>query len=123
MQPILRDPLATETLITHLLSHLFTTTIPSNSNAKIDVVVGLDARGFLLGPLIASRLGAAFVPVRKRGKLPGDCKVVSYEKEYGVVSQMRMDAVTGKTKRGDVMMYRMNSRCTPMPSSPARTLS
>ncbi len=33
------------------------------------------------------RLGAAFVPVRKKGKLPGDVRVVSYEKEYGVVSR------------------------------------
>jgi adenine phosphoribosyltransferase len=42
-------------------------------------------RGFLLGPIIALRLGAAFVPVRKVGKLPGDCLSVSYEKEYGTV--------------------------------------
>jgi adenine/guanine phosphoribosyltransferase-like PRPP-binding protein len=48
--------------------------------------VGLDARGFLLGPIIAMRLGAAFVPVRKKGKLPGECVTASYEKEYGVVS-------------------------------------
>jgi adenine phosphoribosyltransferase len=52
---------------------------------KIDVVVGLDARGFLLGPIIALRLGAAFVPVRKRGKLPGKCTSAEYAKEYGTV--------------------------------------
>ncbi len=79
------------------MHHLTTVTIPrlASSNTlpteptaapKIDVVVGLDARGFLLGPILAMRLGAAFVPVRKKGKLPGDVKVVSYEKEYGVVS-------------------------------------
>jgi adenine phosphoribosyltransferase len=68
------------------MHHLTTVTIPSTPSRKIDVVVGLDARGFLLGPIIALRLGAAFVPVRKQGKLPGDVKVVSYEKEYGVVS-------------------------------------
>lgn len=49
------------------------------------MVVGLDARGFLLGPIIALRLGAAFVPVRKQGKLPGECATASYEKEYGTV--------------------------------------
>ncbi len=54
---------------------------------KIDVVVGLDARGFLLGPSVALRLGAAFVPVRKRGKLPGQCVSATYEKEYGEVSR------------------------------------
>ena len=48
-------------------------------------MLGLDARGFLLGPMIACELGAAFVPVRKRGKLPGSCIEVGYEKEYGVV--------------------------------------
>ena len=46
---------------------------------------GLDARGFLFGPIIALRIGAAFVPVRKRGKLPGDCISVTYMKEYGPV--------------------------------------
>lgn len=47
--------------------------------------VGLDARGFLLGPMVAMRLGAAFVPVRKQGKLPGECVSATYEKEYGKV--------------------------------------
>lgn len=47
---------------------------------------GLDARGFLFGPIIAMRLGAAFVPVRKQGKLPGKCINVTYRKEYGEVS-------------------------------------
>ena len=84
--PILRDPIATGTLITNFVHHLTSQTIPSHPGRKSDVIVGLDARGFLLGPLIATRLGAAFVPVRKRGKLPGECVSASYEKEYGVVS-------------------------------------
>ncbi|KAJ3337593.1 adenine phosphoribosyltransferase [Gonapodya sp. JEL0774] len=46
--------------------------------------VGLDARGFLFGPLIALRLSCAFVPARKRGKLPGDVHIARYVKEYGV---------------------------------------
>ncbi|KAL8305519.1 hypothetical protein RB597_003688 [Gaeumannomyces tritici] len=50
---------------------------------KPDVVVGLDARGFLFGPSLALRLDAAFVPVRKKGKLPGPCVTAAYEKEYG----------------------------------------
>jgi len=61
-------------------------TIPNSPTKKIDVVVGLDARGFLLGPIIALRLGAAFVPARKKGKLPGQCVTATYEKEYGTVS-------------------------------------
>ncbi len=47
---------------------------------------GLESRGFLLGPALALELDAAFVPVRKRGKLPGAVVRVSYDKEYGSVS-------------------------------------
>ena len=74
-----------ETLITHLVHHISSHTIQISPSKKIDVVVGLDARGFLLGPIIALRLGAAFVPVRKAGKLPGPCASATYEKEYGTV--------------------------------------
>jgi adenine phosphoribosyltransferase len=77
--------LAFEALITHLTHHLVSYTIPNSPNRKIDVIVALDARGFLLGPVIALRLGAAFVPVRKRGKLPGECVHAAFEKEYGTV--------------------------------------
>jgi len=83
--PLLSDPIAFETLITHLVHHITSHTIPRTSK-KIDVVVGLDARGFLLGPVIALRLGAAFVPVRKKGKLPGQCISAEYVKEYGTDS-------------------------------------
>jgi adenine phosphoribosyltransferase len=61
-------------------------TLPKSPTNKIDVVVGLDARGFILGPLIALRLGASFVPVRKKGKLPGETVHAEYHKEYGSVS-------------------------------------
>jgi len=92
--PILRDPMAFETLITHLLHHLTSHTIPTIPSKKIDVVVGLDARGFILGPILALRLGASFVPVRKKGKLPGLCEATSYEKEYGSDSfEMQSDAI------------------------------
>ena len=84
--PILRNPLAFETLITHLIHHITSHTLQNSQVDKIDVVVGLDARGFLFGPIIALRLGAAFVPVRKAGKLPGQCIDAIYEKEYGTVS-------------------------------------
>ncbi|KAJ9123746.1 hypothetical protein QFC24_003520 [Naganishia onofrii] len=97
MFPVLRNPLATEALFSHLMNHIFNETIPkikASSSGKIDVVVGLDARGFLLGPILAMRLGAAFVPVRKAGKLPGQVNVVSYEKEYGVDQfEMQADAI------------------------------
>ena len=82
----MRNPVAFETLITNLVHHLTSTTIARSESKKIDVVVGLDARGFLLGPIVAMRLGAAFVPIRKKGKLPGECVSAIYEKEYGAVS-------------------------------------
>jgi adenine phosphoribosyltransferase len=69
------------------------------SGAKPDVVVGLDARGFLFGPSLALRLGASFVPVRKRGKLPGPCETAEYKKEYGSdFFQMQADAIKSGQK-------------------------
>ncbi|KAI8370833.1 adenine phosphoribosyltransferase [Choanephora cucurbitarum] len=78
MFPVFQDPTAVEALISNIVHH-----INSTYEEKIDAVVGLDARGFLFGPLIALRLGAAFVPVRKQGKLPGECVQATYVKEYG----------------------------------------
>lgn len=51
----------------------------------VECVVGLDARGFLFGPLIALELHVPFVPIRKKGKLPGQILSVSYALEYGEV--------------------------------------
>ena len=50
---------------------------------KVDVVVGIEARGFIFGAAVAHELGAGFVPVRKAGKLPGRTLGVSYDLEYG----------------------------------------
>lgn len=47
------------------------------------VIVGLDARGFIFAPALALRLNIRFVPVRKRGKLPGPRVQAKYVKEYG----------------------------------------
>ena len=60
----------------------------------VDVIVGLEARGFLFGPSLALRLGTSFVPVRKKGKLPGPTKTASYQKEYGEdFFQLQADAI------------------------------
>lgn len=53
------------------------------SSHKIDAVVGLDARGFLFGFAVAAELGIPFVPIRKKGKLPGKCRSFEYSLEYG----------------------------------------
>ena len=50
---------------------------------KVDCVVGLDSRGFLFGPIMALELEVPFIPIRKKGKLPGECSVTSYDLEYG----------------------------------------
>lgn len=77
--PLLRDPV-TFALAVDLLT-------VSGQDARgvsvADVVVGIEARGFILGAPVAHRLGAGFVPVRKEGKLPGERSAASYELEYG----------------------------------------
>jgi adenine phosphoribosyltransferase len=50
---------------------------------EIDLVLGMEARGFIFGPALAYRLNAGFVPVRKPGKLPAETVKISYELEYG----------------------------------------
>lgn len=61
---------------------------------KIDVVVAVEARGFILGGAIAHKLGAGFVPVRKKGKLPWRTHAVTYELEYGIDTlHMHHDAI------------------------------
>ena len=50
---------------------------------ELDYIVGLDARGFIFGSILADRLGIGFVPVRKKGKLPSKTVSAKYELEYG----------------------------------------
>jgi len=52
-------------------------------DAGLDLVAGIDARGFILGAVIAYELNLGFVPIRKKGKLPHDTLAESYELEYG----------------------------------------
>jgi adenine phosphoribosyltransferase len=51
--------------------------------AKVDTVIGIEARGFIFAPALAYHLGAGFVPVRKPKKLPAECASISYDLEYG----------------------------------------
>jgi adenine phosphoribosyltransferase len=67
-------------------------------NAGITKVVGIEARGFILGSILADRLGAGFVPVRKPGKLPAPAVRETYELEYGSDAiEVHTDAIS----RGD----------------------
>ena len=79
--PVFQDASA----IKHLVG-LITTRI--QGMGPVDAIVGLDSRGFLLGPWIASNLGIAFCPVRKSGKLPPPCHTVTYDLEYGSVGHI-----------------------------------
>lgn len=57
-------------------------------------IVGIESRGFIMGPILAEKLGIGFVPVRKKGKLPADTIEESYEKEYGIDTiQIHTDAL------------------------------
>eukprot|EP01135_Chromosphaera_perkinsii_P003095 Nk52_evm3s235 gene=Nk52_evmTU3s235 len=86
--PVFRHPDTVRAIMHHILYHI------QSTFGKVDVIVGLDARGFLFGPILALELNAAFVPVRKSGKLPGECVKASYEKEYGVDQfEMQKDAI------------------------------
>jgi adenine phosphoribosyltransferase len=68
---------------------------------KIDTVVAVEARGFILGGAIAEKIGAGFVPVRKKGKLPWKTDAVTYALEYGTDTlEMHRDAI----KPGDKVL-------------------
>lgn len=66
---------------------------------RIDKVVGLEARGFILGGAIAHQLGTGFVPIRKKGKLPGTTISQEYKLEYGeAIVELHDDAITAGEK-------------------------
>lgn len=84
--PVLADPALFREAI-RLLSE-------TPGGAKVDKVVGIDARGFIFAAAVADRLGAGFVPVRKQGKLPWKTRQTSYSLEYGEsVVELHEDAV------------------------------
>jgi adenine phosphoribosyltransferase len=62
---------------------------------KIDLVAGIEARGFIFAPALAYRLGAGFIPIRKPKKLPAKTAKISYALEYGTDTlEVHEDAVT-----------------------------
>ena len=64
------------------------------TDQKIDKVAGIEARGFILGGAVAHQLGAGFVPLRKRGKLPHATRAVEYALEYGEDAiEIHLDAI------------------------------
>ncbi|EHK40303.1 uncharacterized protein TrAtP1_006385 [Trichoderma atroviride] len=91
IMPLFANPEAHATLLSALELQI----AESFGANKPDVIVGLDARGFLFGPGLALRLGIPFAAVRKQGKLPGPCVTAEYIKEYGKdLFQMQADAIS-----------------------------
>lgn len=83
---LLKDKLGFATLIDALAEYY----LPK----KVDLILGMEARGFIFGPALAYRLNAGFVPVRKAGKLPAPAARVEYELEYGTnILEIHKDAV------------------------------
>jgi adenine phosphoribosyltransferase len=65
----------------------------------VDVVAGIEARGFIFGAAVAYELGVGFIPVRKAGKLPGEVVGIDYELEYGTDRmEMHVEAIAPGTK-------------------------
>lgn len=63
-------------------------------SAKIDVVAGIESRGFILGGAIAHQLGVGFVPIRKKGKLPAEVERLTYDTEYSTDTiEIHKDAI------------------------------
>ena len=82
----LKDKLGFATLIDALAEHY----IPHS----VDVILGMEARGFIFGPALAYRLNAGFVPVRKQGKLPAATASYQYALEYGTSTlEIHKDAI------------------------------
>lgn len=80
IMPLFKDPKLVDDLCKAIANHF-----RSKHPEGVDAVAGLEARGFLFGPQVAMDLGVAFVPIRKKGKLPGETIEASYAKEYGLV--------------------------------------
>jgi len=84
---LLKDPIGLHRAVDALANHYV--------GRKIDRVVGIEARGFIFAPMVAYRLNAGFVPVRKPKKLPAETASASYSLEYGKDSlEVHRDAIS-----------------------------
>ena len=84
---LLKDPIGLHRAVDALANHYV--------GRKIDAVVGIEARGFIFAPMVAYRLNAGFVPVRKPNKLPAETASASYSLEYGKDSlEVHRDAIS-----------------------------
>lgn len=85
--PLLADPVG--------LDHAVAQLAEPYRERKVDLVVGIESRGFIPGAAVARELGAGFVPIRKPGKLPAETVTASYELEYGTDTiEIHKDAIS-----------------------------
>jgi adenine phosphoribosyltransferase len=85
--PLLADPHAFAVVIA---------AIAARHRGLVDLVAGVEARGFVVGGALAHALGVGFVPVRKAGKLPGETVSIAYDLEYGSAEiEVHADALVG----------------------------
>src|SRR5579863_3044318 len=88
---LLKEPHGFRGIIDGLKSHY--------RDAQVDVVLGIEARGFIFAPALAYAFGAGFVPVRKHKKLPAETVHVTYDLEYGTDTlEMHKDAISSGTR-------------------------
>jgi adenine phosphoribosyltransferase len=88
---LLADPQAFNTVIDRFVEHY--------EHEQIELVVGIESRGFIIGAPLALRLGKGFIPVRKAGKLPGPTHGVEYDLEYGTdLVEVHQDAIQAGSK-------------------------
>ena len=84
---LLKDPVGFKVTINELVTRY--------AGVKIDLVAGIEARGFIVGAALAYQMGLGFVPIRKKGKLPAETVGHDYELEYGTDRlEMHVDAMS-----------------------------
>jgi adenine phosphoribosyltransferase len=84
--PVFADPA--------LLHEVVSALVDEYKSQKIDAIVGVEARGFIIAPIIAYELNCRFIPVRKKGKLPYETITEDYALEYGTATvEMHNDAI------------------------------
>ena len=82
-------------------NHMVELLVERYKDMKIDIIAGIESRGFITGAVLAHRLGVGFVPIRKPGKLPAETVSEEYELEYGKDKiEMHTDAI----QKGDSVL-------------------
>lgn len=90
---LLKDPVGFRLVIDQLTQHYI------ENGVKFDMIVGMEARGFIIGGALSYTLGKGFVPIRKPGKLPGEVVDQEYQLEYGTDKvEMHIDALEKGTR-------------------------